>query len=153
MSYNLTYNLSHFSDSENLSVVRGIVRFRCNGNSYLEKLKNGLSLDSVIRSQLICEMCNFSKHNKNNLTKEINEKIISSIEDRFIVISPPKLRNKSKKYKSKKRILSKKNKSKLLRIMGFRYKKWEYDQTILTDEICNNEELCKACSRESYYDW
>ena len=40
--------LSQFQDSHKFKIVNGVPIFIDNGSSYLSKLKNGLSLDSVI---------------------------------------------------------------------------------------------------------
>jgi guanylate kinase len=142
----MSYNLSHFADARNFSVVRGVVRFRCPGNSYLEKLKNGLSLDSVIRSQLICEL---SKNLLKDIANKQNElsirKDFSLIDEHFFDISPPKLRKLRNKKKSNQKKKRNSISKKLIRAIGYTYKQWEYDQKIVTDQTCDNDELCNAC--------
>lgn len=59
-----------FMDAENIVIIDGIPHFLFNGNSYLERLKNGLSLDFVF------EMEESSINLDDNIEEKVEEKQI-----------------------------------------------------------------------------
>jgi hypothetical protein len=48
---NMSNLLGDFMDSQNINIINGVPHFLYNGNSYIEKLKNGLPLDLVFEME------------------------------------------------------------------------------------------------------
>jgi hypothetical protein len=159
----MSYKINHFADASQFTVVNGILRYYYTGNSYLEKLKNGLSLDSVIRCQMKSDALN-SEEKSSNSTSDVLQTSTQTehreIDERFLDFEPPQLRTRSKAKKPSQKSSQKplknpltKGSTKLTRTLGSHYKEWEYDQSIPTDEVCDEEMWCTVCANEWWEYW
>ena len=66
------YHPNGFSDSENIIIHNNVPYFYYNGNTYKDKLKNGLSLEYVFQQQIINNTNNKDIFNKKNKNENLN---------------------------------------------------------------------------------
>jgi len=144
------YHPEGFADSSNIIIKNNCAFYYYNGNSYLEKFKNGLSLESVFDEELIkptpiIELTKEGKDHNNN--KNSFYVFIDDYEGPLCDV--PKKRKQTKNYKTQKRKC--KNRKNRIRQNGFNDKMFiTYQNTIHLEDTLNKSELRELYLNEYY---
>jgi hypothetical protein len=137
----MLYHPEGFADSSNIIIKNSCAFYYYNGNSYLEKLKNGLSLERVCNEEIIQNVSLFETIKEENISKNSSKnKIYTFYDDMDFFCKLPKERKYTKcNKKQKRKCINKKNR---IRQKGFDDKMFcNYQNTIHFKELLNKKDL------------
>ena len=144
------YHPEGFADSSNIIIKNNCAFYYYNGNSYLEKLKNGLSLECVFNEESIQIVSIFEKTNIKNISKnKVNTSSFECNDDFDSYYKLQKERKNIKCIKNKKRDC--RNKKNRIRQNGFDDKIFNMNQnTIHIQDTLSSKEL-EELDWDEYY--